>query len=485
MSRSSLILKNTLIQGVSQVLTWSLTWVLLKVLPTHLGEAGFGRFFFALSFGMIFSAFTNLGIDTWLTRAVATGGTEESPKPVADALGLRLLLCLASFLAQAAVIHWMPYDAELRGLVLILAVASAMDALTQTFGSVFLGANRMLAPAGSLVLSKTALTLLVCLCVSRGGDAQSIAWAHVASSALGLFASAGMLWKAGLLSVRFDPAALAATAKLCLPFTVWIIFGAIYLRISVMMLSLMCPEPVLGWFGAAFRLYGTMLFLPHILNTSVFPTLARMGLGDEDKALAQASERMLAYVLLVSVPMGIGGAMIAGPLLHLLYGSSFEGARLPLQIFCVSSIVVCANVFLCSLLIAKGREKPWAGMAVAAAVFNPLMNLWLIPLGSRLCGNGAAGAAAATLLTELLMFAGALRLLPPGLLGPRGWMIFAKTLLASLAMLAGLLLAPPPNLVLSVLAGAAYYAAAAFALRALPREHWAHLVHTLSHWRNS
>ena len=42
-----------------------------------------------------------------------------------------------------------------------------------------------------------------------------------------------------------------------LPFLVWVIFGEIYVRIDVLMLSLMTSDAVVGWYGAATRLYGT------------------------------------------------------------------------------------------------------------------------------------------------------------------------------------------------------------------------------------
>lgn len=492
MSRSRAILGNAAVQAASQALTWSLTWILLKVMPSHLGEAGFGRLFFALSFGMIASAITNLGVDTHLTRAVAASGEADARTAIADALGLRVLLCLVSYAGQVALIHLLPYDAQMRALVSVVALATCLESVALTFGAVFIGANRMRPPAACLVLNKLVLTVLVCLCARAGSGLGAFAWAHAAAAAAQALLAAVLLQRSGLLVVRFSAADLLRTAKLCLPFTVWIVFGEIYVRTAVMMLSALSREEVLGWFGTAFRLYGTLLFVPHIFNTAVFPTLARMGRGDEDGAFGVAGERLLSYVLLVSVPLAAGGAFLAGPLLGLLYGGGFAGARLPLEILSVSSAVVCVDVFLGSLLIAKGLEKPWALMAVAAAVFNPLANLLLIPLGERLWGNAAAGAAVSTLLTEVLMFAGALRLLPAGVLSARGWLTFARVLLASGAMVAGLHWTPlpfpaasAPGVAMAAVLGAAYYAAAALLVRAVPADHAAHLVHALKSRRKA
>ena len=57
-------------------------------------------------------------------------------------------------------------------------------------------------------------------------------------------------------------------------------------------------------------------------------------------------------------------------------------------------------------------------MTATAAVFNPAMNLVLIPLAGRAVHNGAVGAAIVAVATELLILAGALRLVPAGAVTP-------------------------------------------------------------------
>ena len=64
-------LRNTAIQAGTQVITWTLSWVLLVVLPRYLGDSGFGKLFFAISYGTIFSTLINLGMNTYVVREVA------------------------------------------------------------------------------------------------------------------------------------------------------------------------------------------------------------------------------------------------------------------------------------------------------------------------------------------------------------------------------------------------------------------------------
>jgi hypothetical protein len=65
-------------------------------------------------------------------------------------------------------------------------------------------------------------------------------------------------------------------------------------------------------------------------------------------------------------------------------------------------------------LAALKKERRWLCVALAAAVFNPAVNLVAMPLFQTRFHNGAIGAAIVEIATELLMFAGALTLLPRG-----------------------------------------------------------------------
>jgi len=150
-----------------------------------------------------------------------------------------------------------------------------------------------------------------------------------------------------------------------------------------------------------------------------------------------------------------------------------------LQVLGGSILLVCIDVVLGTALIARGKEKPWAGMAIAAAIFNPLVNLWAIPLTARIWGNGGLGAAAATALTELLMMFGALWLLPRGVFSRRNVVVGLKGCLIGAAMVVLLRWWGTENLFLLISAGALFYLPAALLWGVLPREDFYHIRHAL------
>ena len=108
--RTRQALHNTMIQAGSQVLTWALSWVLLVLLPRYLGDDGFGKLFFAISYGTIFSTLINLGVNTYLTKQVAVfregkDGGGAVAELIANAFGLKLSLAVIVYLLQAGLIY--------------------------------------------------------------------------------------------------------------------------------------------------------------------------------------------------------------------------------------------------------------------------------------------------------------------------------------------------------------------------------------------
>lgn len=475
---------NVAIQVVSQLFTWTLTWVLLIYLPRFLGDEGYGRLFFAISYAALFGVFMSLGINTYLVKEVARS-REESALLVGNVLLMKLLLSTVIYLGSVGLIYLLPYDGEQRLAVVIVGLAGALGTVTLTLGSVYQGFERMFVPNLALVLEKVVVTGLAVFLLFRGWGLIPVCWVYLAAALVNLAVCSGGLGRVCRPRFRFDGVLWRRIFAGSLPFLVWVVFSEIYIRIDVLMLSLMSGDRVVGWYGAAFRLYATLLFIPHIFNTAVFPALAGIGGGeasaeDEDRRYARATRRLMNYMMFVSVPIAAGTVMVARSILLLLYGEGpFENSAIPLQIFGVSIFFICLDVMLGTILITREMQKQWSYAAIAAALLNPAMNLGLIPLGDRWLGNGGVGAAVATLLTEIFMMAMALRLLPPGILERRNLWVFLRALAAAAPMVAVLHFCSDLQIWFSVPLGGAVYCAGALLLRVLPADDLAHLKHAL------
>lgn len=493
-SKTRRALQNTGIQTISQIVTWTLSWFLLILLPRYLGDSGFGTLFFALSFAGIFGTLINLGVNAFLVREVAVLHPDPELPPEENArrragmqallgnvLTLKVLLAAGVFLLLSVLIYCLPYDASTRQAVLVIGVGACLGSITQTLGGVFQGMERMFVPNLALIVEKTIVTGGCAWLLVNGFGLLSVCWVYTVAAGVSFALQLGLLMRQERFGFAWDRVLLRRIFVGGLPFLIWVIFGEIYIRIDVLMLSLMTSASVVGWYGAATRLYATFLFVPNILSTAVFPAMMRMGAKATDEgAFARASERVLNLLLFAVIPISFGIIVIADPLVLLLYGhGAFQNAAPNLQVLGFSVLLVSVDMALGTVLIARGKEKQWAVMAIAAAVFNPLVNLWAIPLTTRLYGNGGIGAAAATALTEVLMMAGALWLMPKGIFTRRNLQVGLKGCAIGVAMVVLLRVWGEQNLVLLIAAGALFYLPLAWLLGVLPREDLAHMRHAL------
>ena len=494
MSKTRRALKNTAIQAASQLVTWTLSWILLVILPRKLGDANFGKLFFALSYGMIFSQLINLGVNTFLVREVAVlhpasdlPETENSRRRnalralISNVFTLKVVLAFVVYALQSALIFVLPYDAATRTAVLIIGLGTCVGAVGQTLSGVFQGLENMLGPNIAVILEKAIVTGGCWLLLALGCDLRAVCWAHTAATVLSFALQLGWLRRIERFAFAWDYVLIRRVCLGGLPFLIWVIFGEIYVRIDVLMLSLMTSDAVVGWYGAATRLYGTLLFIPTIMMSSVFPAMMRLGAGGQDEAaFGRASERLMNLLLFSGVPVAAGTIAVAAPLVKLLYGvGPFAQAAPNLQVLGGSILLVSIDIILGTALIARGKEKPWACMAIAAAFFNPLLNLWAIPYAQLHGGNGGVGAAWATLLTEVLMMLGAFWLMPKGVFSRRNLLCGAKAIALGTAMVLLLRWWGTQNIFLIIAAGGAFYVPLALLVGVVPREDLAHIFHAL------
>jgi O-antigen/teichoic acid export membrane protein len=125
---------------------------------------------------------------------------------------------------------------------------------------------------------------------------------------------------------------------------------------------------------------------------------------------------------------------------------------------------------LASVLLAANRQMAWTWVMVGAAIFNPLVNLLLIPWTQHHYGNGAIGAALSLLLTELIMVAYGFKMVGRRLLDATLVRRSTGVIAASVGMWAVAYATRPLGPAASIGAGCLTFAILVFALRVVGRD---------------
>ena len=271
------------------------------------------------------------------------------------------------------------------------------------------------------------------------------------------------------IDMRTNLSRMANMTKESMAYWAFGLFGMIYFWIDTIMLTLMTRSEVVGWYGASTQLFQTLMFLPVLVQTAWLPRLVTAFVKGR-RELVETARSPVELVLVISVPIAAGVAIVADPLIHAVYGPGFAQA-VPVMIIlalCVPPIYL--NIILASVLLAAKRQVVWTIVMAGAAVVNPLFNLVLIPLTEHRYHNGAIGAAISLVLTELLMDIFGFFLVGRHVFDGRMLKRCSLVVLASGAMVGVALATRPLGMVESIAAGVATLVILVAALRIVRRD---------------
>ena len=133
-----------------------------------------------------------------------------------------------------------------------------------------------------------------------------------------------------------------------------------------------------GVYGKAQTLFNLPAAFITPLTISIVPAISgALAKGDRNTA-ASVSEDSMRIAAFLSVPMGVGLSVLAGPIMNVLYpGSHLAGAGL-LRIMGVASFFVCIVLMENAVLQASGREKLTMVTLISGGVVKIVINWFLV-----------------------------------------------------------------------------------------------------------
>jgi O-antigen/teichoic acid export membrane protein len=151
-----------------------------------------------------------------------------------------------------------------------------------------------------------------------------------------------------------------------------------------------------GLYGAVYRIYERIQFLPAAIMTTLFPLF--VAARDADPARVRRLFRTaIDYLLLTSLPALAITLAGAEPITRLLFGADFADAAPALPLLMATFVVVSLGYLTGYLIVAYDLQRRFLLIAIGALVFNVGANLVLVP------SYGFMAAAWVTLATEILV----------------------------------------------------------------------------------
>ena len=420
-------------------------------LARTLGPAGYGIIGVATALMLYLTAIGDSGIDLIGVREIAAspalsrelGGSLVAARTMIAAIVALIVVLAGVFLGPQ------PEGAILASYALTLLV------LGLNVRWIHLGLEQGGRVAAGRIAGEAVMAALVLGLVRSAGDIPHVPMAQFAGDAVAALCLAWWLrGSLGPLLVRMDWERAAPILRRAIPLVLQTLLGLLIFNSDLIFLRLFHTASVTGLYVAAYTLVSFLVNVGIAYGQSLLPALTR--LGADPQAQGAQYRTSLAQVFAVGLPIAVGGALLAPAIIGLAFGEQYQRSALPLAVLLWSVPAgYFRNVSLLSL-VACGRQDLVLRTAVQAAILNLLLNLLLIPRYAMV------GAAAATVLTEVVRAGLALRNASTEGLRAPGFDRFWRALLASGVMALSLLPLARQPIWLSVPAGVAAFALTLF-----------------------
>jgi O-antigen/teichoic acid export membrane protein len=395
--------------GIAKNTLWMLSGNGLKLviqagyfilIARSLEPAQYGAFVAVVAIAAIVSPFVGLGASNLIIRNTARDAASFSRSwgngllvtLVSGAAGLVLVLSCAFLLP--ANLHW-------SVLLLVAAADLIFGRIVDFCGFVFSAVDRFGAAAQLNMWSSLSRLIGLGILVAFVHRPSIEAWAATYLAATFATAAGALGW--GLTTLEkptLQTSEIWPELKEGVFFSVGLSAQTVYNDIDKTMLAKLGDLSATGIYGAAYRIIDVSLVPLRSILSAANPGFFRAGhlggIRETRRYMGRLLPRTIAYAALASI-----GLLVFAPVVPHILGKEYVRSVSALRWLAVLPLLKTVHSFFADALTGAGHQRLRTMIQIAVAVFNILINLWIIPAYSWLGAAWSSIASDAALLCLL------------------------------------------------------------------------------------
>lgn len=387
--------KNAILLVALRVTMPLLSVALVMAISRLLGVQGLGRFTLAYSFLSLLTAIGPLGLNAVVTRE---GARDRSllDRTLANAMTLCMGHGILLTVVMSALGLFLNYDTATSSAIVVLSFAIIPCTLGMLLDGAAIAIERV---------DQIAKGITVEYVIKLGGGIALLLLGFglevvLVMAVIGKIAACALqihLLRRARVHVRLGlDRAVARRLLFLLPTFLGIsVFGTLYWRIDILMLSRLRPVEDVGYYGAAYRILELAMIFPQSITMALYPQIAATVHQDLAR-LQKIGKAALRYLTIINLPIAVCAVLLAEPGLRLLYGPGFSPAEATLAVLMFVLVPYGLVRYHAYVLVGANHQHVDLALNVLMLTVNVGLNLILIPRYSHL------GAAAATLVAIVL-----------------------------------------------------------------------------------
>ncbi|MDY9924277.1 flippase [Methanobacterium sp.] len=388
------IVKNTGVFFVAQVITYIIAFFYTINMARYLGAEGFGILTFGLSFVLILGISADLGLSSLVVREVSRNKSLTS-KYAGNFLIIKIFLSIVSVISMMVIINIQNYSSLTIQVVYILALWVVVNSFSQLFYSIFQAHEKMEYQSISSIINSIIILVGVIFGSIQGFGVLWFAFIYLLASLIVLIYCFTIYWaKFKFPELEVNTIFWKSSMLAALPLSVASIFSIIAFRVDTVLLSFLQGATAVGWYGAAYKLIESLMFIPMVYTAAIFPVVSSF--HSLKKSLNLLYEKSVKYSIIISLPVAAIITIYSQEIISLLYGSSYSSSVIALQILIWTVPFLFLTYLFATILISIDKQNLILKTTGVAMIFNVVVNLILIPKYSYVA------ASVVTVLTEAI-----------------------------------------------------------------------------------
>ncbi|MBI5214188.1 MAG: flippase [Ignavibacteriae bacterium] len=315
-----------------------------------------------LSYVLIFGA---AGIPSFATREIARS---TDPLFIGRVLTTRFLLTIILILLASVVILFVIQDRFTTTIFILFTLASIPNAFFLDW--YFQGKESMSSIGAARGIAAVVNFLLIFFIVESSADILWVAIAAIAGDVCATFMYFVFV-RIQKLSFRFN-FNISDSIKLlkqAFPLGLGSILAHSSVNLSPLLLGILLSTHSVGIFSAASKLVILLMMFDRLLATILLPATCRI-FSQQPEQFKQRLEETLKWVLLLALPLCIGGTLLSSELIRFVFGEAYAASSPIFSVLVWFLLMTMLHTVYSSALVAIGKEKLFAKvMGLSAVVY--------------------------------------------------------------------------------------------------------------------
>ena len=342
---------------------------------------------------------TSLGIPMYAVREVARhrDNMQERNKSTVEIVLLSLLLCFAGYVCVWIIGKFVPQVNSNLAIFYVLSLTVLFTALGVNWFYQAIEDFKFITVRGLIfrVLAAAALFIFV-----RDQDDLMVYSFVVVGSTVGnnIINFIHLRKYIHIGDIKWNELDIWQHLKPALYIFVFNLITSIYLNLNTVMLGFINGDEAVGYYSTGYKLSSIVLSAVTSMGVVLLPRCSNLVENGKSEEFRSVTRKSYLLVCALSLPVMAGLALLSNQIVEIFFGLEYsESAKVLAWTTPIILFIGISNVTGLQILYPQGKEKIVIWSTFAGAIFNIVLNIFMLPRYSYI------GAAVSTFITEFVV----------------------------------------------------------------------------------